>query len=180
MTEIKSAIELAMERTKGLHLSSEEREKLKQEEILAKARGLVNRFLQGDFHLRELKKKIAKLDPEEWDRLGKLMFFDFIDAIHLDQENDLVFEGIEADSQKNMARISEIRKLIESYRKSYKDEWQKVEEELFKKLKNMGIFGTAVIPRIEGSREWRNALAEFKPAFEDQLGKLKRELREGK
>ncbi len=49
MAEIKSAIELAMERTKGLRLSQGEKEKLKEEEIQSKAHGLDEPIFRGRF-----------------------------------------------------------------------------------------------------------------------------------
>ena len=179
VTEIKSAIELAMERTKGLQLSSEERKKIKEEEIIAKAQGLVNRFLQVDFHLRDMEKELAKFDPDQRGHLEQLIFYYLVEAIHFDKENDLVFQGIEAYRKGSLKSISPIRKLIENYQENNRKEYQKITEELLNKFKSLGISGTAVLPKVDGSREWKDALSQLKPGYEDQLRTLKRELHEG-
>jgi len=36
-----------------------------------------------------------------------------------------------------------------------------------------------VLPKVDGSREWKDALSQLKPGYEDQLRTLKRELHEG-
>ena len=72
MAEIKSAIELAMEKTKGMHLSREEKEKLKEEELHSRAQGLVNRFLEVDFNLKEVQKDLAKYEPGQREHMEKL------------------------------------------------------------------------------------------------------------
>jgi hypothetical protein len=73
VAEIKSAVELAMEKTKGMHLSREEKEKIKEEELHAKAQSLVNRFLEVDFHLKEVEKDLGKHHPEQREHLEKLI-----------------------------------------------------------------------------------------------------------
>ena len=96
MAEIKSAVELAMERTKGLRLSHEEMEKIKEEEVQSKAVGLVNRFLEVDFHLRDVEKELAKFDPQQRKHLEQLFLHHLIEAMNLDRDNDLILQGLEA------------------------------------------------------------------------------------
>ena len=176
MAEIKSSIELAMEKTRGLHFSREEKEKLQEEELYSKAHNLVNRFLEVDFHLKEAEKELAKHDPRQREKLEKLMFQYLIEAIQLDRDNDLIFQGIESFQGKSKRFIKEIQELIEGYRKRKQKDYRKTEEDLLKKLERQGISGSAVQPKIEGSREWEEATAKFRPPFEAQLLALKKKL----
>ncbi len=176
MAEIKSAIELAMEKTKGLHLSREEKEKLQEEELHSKAHSLVNRFLEVDFHLKEVEKELSKYDPHQREQLEKLMLRYLTEAIQLDRDNDLIFQGIESFQDKGKSVIKKLRELIEGYRKREQREYQKTERNLLTKLERQGISGSAVQPKIEGSREWEEAIAKFRPPFEAQLHALKKEL----
>ena len=74
MAEIKSAVELAMEKTKGMHLSREEKEKIKEEELHSKAQSLVNRFLEAGFRPGELEKELHPYTPDQREHLEKLIF----------------------------------------------------------------------------------------------------------
>ena len=174
MAEIKSAVELAMEKTKGLQLSREEKEKLKEEELHSRAQGLVNRFLEIDFHLKEVEKDLAKYDPGQREHLEKLMLHYLCEAIMLDRDNDLIFQGIEAFEKKSKNTIKKIRELIEDYRQRQEKEYKQAEKVLLKKWERQGISGSAVQPKIEGSQEWQDAVDKFKQPFDDQLHILKR------
>ena len=176
MAEIKSSIELAMEKTRGLHLSREEKEKLQEEELHSKAHNLVNRFLEVDFHLKEVEKELSKYDPHQREKLEKLMFQYLIEAIQLDRDNDLIFQGIESFQGKSKSIIKKMWELIEGYRKRKQKEYRKTEGDLLTKLERQGISGSAVQPKIEGSREWEEAAAKFRPTFEAQLHALKKEM----
>jgi len=176
VAEIKSAIELAMEKTKGMHLSREEKEKIKEEELYSRAQGLVNRFLEADFHLKEVEKDLAKYEPGQREHMEKLMLHYLRDAIHLDRDNDLIFQGIEAFDKTSKNTIKKIKEVVESYRQRQEKEYKQAEKVLLKKLEREEISGSAVQPRVEGSQEWQEAMNKFKPTFEDQLHTLKEQL----
>ena len=176
MADIKSSIELAMEKTKGMHLSHKEKEKLKEEELHSRAQGLVNRFLEVDFNLKEMQKDLAKYEPGQREHMEKLMLQYLREAIRLDRDNDLIFQGLEAFDKKSTNTIKKIRELIEDYRQRQGKEYKQAEKVLLKKLEREGISGSAVQPRVEGSQEWQETADKFKQSFEDQLQDLKKQL----
>ena len=174
MGEIKSAVELAMERTKGFRLSHEEMEKLKEEEIQSKAVGLVNRYLEVDFHLREVEKELGKFDPPQRKHLEQLFLQNLIGAMSLDRDNALILQGLETFLPKSAWTVRKIKDLIQEYQEKKKEEFRKTETALLAKLESLGISGSAVQPKAEGSPEWEQAVAGFKPGFEEELKKLKK------
>ena len=176
MAEIKSAVELAMEKTKGMHLSREEKEKIKEEELHSKAQSLVNRFLEEDFRPGGVEKELARYTPDEREHVEKLIFRSLCEAIQLDRINDLLFQRIEAFQKESKNAIDKIRELIEDYRRRQEKEYRQAEKVLLKKWERQGISGSAVQPRIEGSPEWQEAVGKFKQPFDDQLHILKKQL----
>jgi len=176
MAEIKSAVELAMERTKGLHLSHEEKEKLKEEEVQSRAHSLVNRYLEIDFHLREVEKELARVDPSQRQYLENLFIEYLVESIDLDRDNDLIFEGIASFREGSKSSLQKMRDLMERYQDQKDREYLKAERDLLAKLENLGVSGSAVQPKVEGSSEWKEALAKFKPAFEEELNKLRKKI----
>ncbi len=177
MGEIKSAVELAMEKTKDFHLSREEMNKLKAEEMQSKARGLVNRFLEVDFHLKEVEKELSKFSPEERGQIEKLMKEYLAEAIQLEGENDLVFQGIAAFRQDSQSLKRQIQQVVKDYQAQKEKAYAQSEKILLAKWKKQGISGSAVQAKVEGSPEWENALSGFKPAFEEKLRALKEKLK---
>jgi len=177
MAEIKSAIELAMERTKGLRLSQKEMKKLKEEEIQSKAHGLVNRYLEVDFHLREVERELDRFDSAERQHLEKLFIQYLSEAIDLDRDNDLIFQGFESFRVGSKGSIQKMKDLIQSYQEEKGREYSKIEKDLLSKFERLGISGSAVQPKVEGSPEWEEALSKFKPAFEEDLQSLKEKIK---
>jgi hypothetical protein len=177
MAEIKSAVELAMERTKGLRLSHEEKEKLKEEEIQSKAHSLMKRYLEVDFHLREAERELDRFDPTQRRHLEKLFIQYLSEAIDLDRDNDLIFQGIESFRGGSKSSIQKMKELIQSYQEEKGREYLKAEKDLLTKLERLGISGSAVQPKVEGSPEWEEALPKFKPAFQEGLQSLKKEIK---
>jgi hypothetical protein len=174
MAEIKSTVELALERTKGLRLSHEEMEKMREEELQSKAVGLVNRFLEVDFHLRDVEKELAKFDPQQRKHLEQLFLQHLIEAMNLDRDNDLILQGLEALLPKSAWTVKKIKDLLQRYQLRKKDESLKTRNELLGGLERLGISGSAVHPKVEGSPEWEKEVSTFKPGFEEELKKLKK------
>jgi hypothetical protein len=174
MAEIKSTVELALERTKGLRLSHEEMEKMKEEEFQSKAVGLVNRFLEVDFHLRDVEKELVKFDPQQRKHLERLFLQKLIEEMNLDRDNDLILQGLEALLPKSAWTVKKIKDLLQRYQLRKKDESLKTRNELLAGLERLGISGSAVHSKVEGSPEWEQAVSTFKPGFEEELKKLKK------
>jgi hypothetical protein len=176
MAEIKSAIEIAMERTKSFHLSSEEKERLKGEELQAKAHGLINRFIEVDLHFHEVKKELDKYSPEQRSQLERIMFADMVGRLALDQNNERIFQGIEILAPEKKRPLLKLRTLIKEYAAQREKEQRKIGKALLMKFENMGIAGTAVLPKVEGSNEWAQALQAFRAPYEENLKNAKDEL----
>jgi hypothetical protein len=176
MAEIKSAIEIAMERTKSFHLSSEEKEKLKEEELQSKAHGLVNRFMEVDLHFHEVKKELDKYFPEQRSQVEKIMLTDFLGRVDLDRNNDRIFQGIEILAPEKKKPLLKLKELIKEYAAQKEKEQQQIEKALLIKLETLGIAGPAVLPKVEGSHEWAQALSAFQAPYEEKLTRAKEEL----
>lgn len=176
MSEIKSAIELALEKTKGLDLSREEKERLREEEIEQKARSLVTRYLEVDFHIRELEKELSRIDPEQRPQLEKLILQEFVRTIQLDRDNRLNFQGMEALQPKAAGLLEELKKFIQRYQKKRQEEYSQTEKNLRARFTALGITGSAVQVNMDGSQEWETSLATFQPPFEKELRLLKEKI----
>ncbi len=177
MAEIKSSIEIAMEKTKGLILSREEMQKIKDEELRAKAQSLVHRFLEVDFHLREMEKELAKLEPEPKKHLEKLILEHLIEAIDLDRNNDLILEGLTTLRPLTSPLIKDVKTLLAEYQEKKDKAFQETTAVIIKGLEKKGISGSAIQPKVAESKEWAEALAKIKHPLEAKLQKFKEELK---
>ena len=72
MGEIKSTIELMMERTKNLTMTGEEKAQLRQKELTEKAKGWLVRYLDGILSLENLKAEMMR-ESEDSRELKKII-----------------------------------------------------------------------------------------------------------
>jgi len=177
MAEIKSAIEIAMERTQGLRLSSEEKEKMKEEEFQSKAHALVNRFLEVDLHFREVEKELSRYSSGQRIQLENIMIRDLVAALNPDRDNDLIFQGIEILAPEKKKAIPKIRELSKEYQQEKDSAQERTAEALRAKWQSLGISGSAVVPKVAESSEWEVTLKALRPAYEARLQALKNEIR---
>jgi hypothetical protein len=168
LSEIKSTLDLIMERTRGLALSDKEREDLHAEELLKKAKGL--------------KLKIVD-DPDSYSRVLDLTDF----AEEKDRKAvesklwELLIQDIpEDDSVYNYLRmliklplagsrapvIDRMRHELRSVTKESAADKKKFLNRERKKLADIGISGSAVVPRLPKDfglgAEFKEAIAKYR------------------
>lgn len=174
MAEIKSTIELAMEKTKDLHLSREEMKKLKEEEMKSKAHSLVNRFLEVDFHLKEAEKELLKFTPDERKQLEKLMRQYLSEAIQLDRDNDLIFQGIETFREESKPLIRQIQQLIKKYREQKEKAYEETEKISSPIGRSRGFLARQFRPRLKEAQNGRKLYPDSNRPSRNSFGSYKK------
>jgi hypothetical protein len=178
MGEIKSTLELAMERTKKFVISEKEKEEMKQKEILQKATSLFHRYQEGYLPLNDILKEIEKMEKKTAVTVKELLLSRWIDALSLDADNEKTLKGIESLKQR---RIEEMKQRFHYLLSEYQDEKERVKEKLRAKfteaLTKEGIYGGAVEPRLEGSEPWKKEKEKLDFSYKTKLEEIKEQLR---
>ena len=178
MGEIKSTLELAMERTKKFVLSEKEKEEIKQKEILQKVTSLFHRYREGHLPLNEILKEIKKMEKKTATMVKELLLSQWIDALSLDDDNERILKGIESFKQRN---IDEVKQKFHHLFSQYQGEKERGKEEVrvqfIEALRKEGIYGSAVEPKIEGSELWKKENEKLNQSYKIKLEEIKQQLR---
>jgi len=178
MGEIKSSIELAMERTKKFAISEKEKEEIKQKEVLQKATSLFHRYREGHLPLNNILKEIEKMEKKIAITVKKLLLSQWIDALSLDDDDERIFKGIESLKQRSM---DEVKQKFHSLLSQYLSEKEKVKEEVkvqfTEALRKEGIYGNALEPQIEGGELWKKEIEKLSHSYRVKLEEIKEQLR---
>ncbi len=170
VAEIKSTIDLIMERTKGLHLSAEEKERLDEEQRLRGARILVQGYLRGEISLEEL---TAKKD-ESPANSQKAMIEALVQGMRLGREE--FPRGLEAlerwKGKETRVQLQRIRDLSHQFGQTLQKRKRKVKAELREELTRRGVQGSAVEPNVEGSARWGEVVEALARELEPRLREL--------
>lgn len=178
MGEIKSALELAMERSKKYAISDAEREKIKEEEVLQKAIGLFHRYKEGHVSLSEIKREIERMDEKTRDKVKETLLSQWVDALWLDDDSKRFLDAIEAIRGRDLNEIKEkFEKFIDAYHTEIDQARKKMSLQLANDLRNEEIYGDAVEPNVEGSKGWNDLVDTVNRSHQGKLDEMKEALR---
>jgi hypothetical protein len=178
MGEIKSTLELAMERTKKFAVSEKEKEEIKQKEVLQKATSLFHRYREGHLPLNNILKEIEKMEKKTAITVKKLLLSQWIDALSLEDDDERIFKGIESLKGRS---IDEVKQKFHSLLSQYLSEKEKVKEEVkvqfTEALRKEGIYGNALEPQIEGGELWKKENEKLDQIYKVKLEEIKEQLK---
>ena len=177
MGEIKSTLELAMEKAQKLDLSSEEMEQLKRKEYILKAKGMANRYLNRGLQIEGLLKEFDHLNGNQKDIILEALICEFVDTIHIFEDNERTLKAI-GILKKDTAKpyLESIDKLSMEFNQEKRALYEELEDEILEKLDKAGISGTAVQPNIESDGIWHRNINQLNSKYETRLITLKAEL----
>ena len=178
MGEIKSTLELAMERTKKFAISEKEKEEIKQKEVFQKATTLFHRYREGHLPLSDILKEIDKMEQKTATTVKESLLSQWIDALSLDDDAERILKGVESLKQRSM---DEVKQKFYSLLSQYQSEKEKVKEkvrvQLIEDLRKEGIHGSAVEPKLEGSGLWKKEIEKLDHSYKTKLEEIKEQLK---
>ncbi len=178
MGEIKSSLELALERTKGLKISEKEREEIKRKEIVQKAESLAHRYREGSITIKEIQKEMERMEKKRATEIENHLIDHWLQGLSLTLRDERILDGIEALRNQPMDAIKrEFRSLIVSYQEEKENTKQKLRTIILEGLKKEGFDGSAVEPCIESSPLWEKESLRIEQSYQEGLEKLKERLR---
>ncbi|HYA90289.1 MAG TPA: hypothetical protein VEK32_02190 [Thermodesulfobacteriota bacterium] len=155
MGEIKSTLELAMEKTKKFAISEKEREEMKKKEVLQKATSLFHRYREGNLPLNDILKQIERMEEMTATAVKEFLLSQWIDALSLDDGEERILKGIESLGQRNIDEVKqEFYRLVSRYQQEKEKVEEKVKAQRREVLRKDGIYGSAVEPKLEGDELW--------------------------
>src|SRR5512135_2260433 len=176
MAEIKSAIELAMERTKNFVMDDEEKEKLLIQDAENRLKAIVRRFLDGAVCIDDFQNQYDKIELTEGAKRALLV--DIVVSGFDVGEDGKLFDLLHVADRKMDDRLKE---QLEIFQKRFSEAMEKksgeVRKRVLDRLKKMGITGSALEPNLVAWDEWKEAVAETKEAFRSQLQQWKDEVK---
>ena len=176
MGEIKSTLDLVMEKTKNLSLSSEERQAQKNKEIESRICGLLQKFKDQALNVDNLKAEYQKLH-KDYDLSGnEPLVKEICGQIELGADNHAWFELL---AQLKVADIERVTSVLREFDEVIDAAAQERSKILLDKLaKAHFISGSAVAPNLEADKAWQKKAREIRVKFEPLLNQAKTKLLE--
>ncbi len=171
MAEIKSSIEIAMEKTRHLIMSEEEKREQKKRELEGRVRGLLRRLKERYIDKDDIRKEFESLKSND----EKRMFVEVaLDTLNLAEGHEEVISVIEIVDEKMREKLdTELKGMERAFSEELEKREMILKERIREKLNDIGIWGDAISVNVNSWEEWEEAKREVQGIFEKRLKEWK-------
>ena len=174
MEQIKSALEIALEKTAHLkRASAEEIRRQKEEDLVILASGVVQKYLRGEYKLKDLA-NASERHPEK-ELMSLVLWEQLVAAISL-EKCDNVLEGLEFLSRDKEAVKQVTAKAREISEEFYLEKNKRMhvlsdrmEQSIRQELSQQGISGSSIDIDVESTPQWQQGFHELEALFQARL-----------
>ena len=171
MGEIKSTLDLVMEKTKHLTLSQKEREEQKQIEVSKRLKGLLQKYRDNLLRKELLGQELEGLRKTYDLNVNEMLSHIILDGLKLGNNNQSLLELLSAICGLDVSGLEE---LFREFQKTIDIATKKRTDEIRATLaKKHLISGSAVVPNLENDSEWLAAVQEINSKFDQILSREK-------
>ncbi len=174
MAEIKSTLDIIMERAKGITVTEVEKAQFKRRDLEEKVRGLLHRALGGVMDLDRLSNQMAGIDNADRQAAMETLLQQCLGTLDLEGDNKPVLEIME-----RLLKVdtSPLKAILKGYRKNLEKGKSASEEKIKKQLEKMGISGSAVVANVLAAPDWHRYISELKEKFLGDIDAIRDKLK---
>jgi hypothetical protein len=166
MAEIKSTLDIIMEKAKKFSVSEEEKKVFKRQELEGKIKGLIQKYVDGLVDMERLKEDIVAIRRGVEETFDQLIRQEAIDRIQPGESNAPLLEILSSAVGMDTGPI---KKLLGDFDSNIKQERVRREKVLREELRKKGVSGSAVIPNLNADEGWRITMSEAAQGFKEKL-----------
>ncbi len=165
MAEIKSTIDIIMEKAKKFTVTEQEKKGFRRQELKGKIKGLIQKYVDGILDLEKFNEAVKGLGEDGPGTVGRLIREDAIARIRPDENNEALLDILSATG----VDIEPLKELFTAFRDELKRKKERYERIAREDLAKRGISGSAVVPNLNADEGWRKTLSETAQAFKEKL-----------
>jgi len=170
MGEIKSTLDLVMERTKHLRFSEDERREQRDKEFGAKLRGLVQKLHAQTISAVQFARDYRRLKSDYDLGDDSALIAECLGHLRLDGGNQIILDAMQAAIGYERAAVQTV---IDRFERRHAALAQNAERRISLELSRRDhICGTAVVPNLNLDEQWHRDAADLDDEFKQKLSEL--------
>jgi hypothetical protein len=174
MGEIKSTLDLVMEKTRGMKMSPEELLEQQRRDLEQRIHGLLQKAQDGLLEANRFRAEYEELKKEQSVSDDAGFINAALDRIGLETDNSVLFDLLKNIAQFDVSRLSTV---CDEFRSVLLDARQNAAQGLKSELERTHhLSGSAVIPNPEKNPHWRKERQRLTTQFEQRLQQEKSRL----
>lgn len=165
MAEIKSTLDIIMEKTKTLTMTDEERIAFQRNELQGKVRGWIQKHLDGIMDSETIR-SYFEAEQKKYPELGNILKTELLAQINFEGDNRDIFRLLE---ELLGIKSTIFNNLIQSFKNDLDTLWREYRDTLLYELTKRKIYGTSVIPNPKKDENWEAHRQQLTLRFRQQL-----------
>jgi hypothetical protein len=165
MAEIKSTLDIIMEKAKKFSVTEEDKKGFRRQELEGKIRGLIQKYVDGLLDPEKFNEEVRVLRGDEPETADHLIRGEAIARMQPEESNELLLEVLSATG----IDTGPIKELLGDFRTEIKRKKEKREKIMREGLRMKGVSGSAVIPNLNADEGWRSTMSEAAQAFKEKM-----------
>jgi hypothetical protein len=167
--EIRSTLDLVLEKTRNLTLSEEEKRNLAREELDKKIRGIVGKYLDNLLPLDRIREELESIESNEPDLPYKLFTKHLLAHVDLDVDASAILSALKEVVGFDPAPLEALQ---QEYKVEKEMARRSFAEDTLSAFKERGVSGSAVVPNLDGIPEWVQFQSELSERYREKIGEL--------
>lgn len=176
MAEIKSTLELVMQKTQHLKLNTDEKKQHAADRIKKTANGLLQQYVDQRMDAVTIKERLESFDASSADMAQKALFGLTLSQLQIDQDQPLHFKLLETLFELNCDPLkkiyTEFQAVLAKKLQEKSNDWSRYW------ATEHNISGTALVPNLNNEDDWLTTTTELKKQYTLKLEKEMQNLRQ--
>jgi len=169
MAEIKSTLDIIMEKAKRFSVTEEEKKGFKRQELEGKIKGLLQKVVDGVLDPERFQVEVVAFQAKEKDLVHRILQEEIVARIELGANNEALLRILENIAGPASAAVREV---LAEFEKKAEKEKESCRRTLVENLKEKGISGSALLPNLDADPEWIRARSEAKGQLQEEIRKI--------
>jgi hypothetical protein len=171
MAEIKSTLDIVMEKTKHLTLSKEEKKEHDRIEVTKRLKGLLQKYEDNLSRKEQLKVELERMKTTYDLNIKQMVSGIMLEDLKFGRDNKLYLDLLNEICGLDVSRLD---KMFSDFQNTVEIAAEKRIKKLTKNLaRKHAIYGSAIVPNLEADKEWQSILEKIEANFHKDLNKEK-------
>ena len=173
MSEIKSTLDLVMERTRNLVQTEEEKFEIRAREREARIKGYVLGLREGRIEPGDLPGLAADEALEDFEGFRGALIRGLLGALDLELDNGVLVEALRLLGGERLEKtLLEVEAIFEEYRRAKAETVSEAADGILEELAATGISGSALRPIVEADPGYLAAVEELRRRYQGKLERM--------
>jgi hypothetical protein len=167
MAEIKSTLDIIMEKAKKFSVTEEDKEGFRRRELEGKIRGLVQKTIEGILDSERFQVEVSALQAKDRQVVDQILKDEIVGRIETEANSEALLKMLEYIAGPASPAV---RRILADSEKKCEKQKESRRKALLENFKKNGISGSAVLPNVDADPEWARIKSEM-------IRQLQREIR---